>query len=86
MKHPKHGYEMMLPEAILKQTLESIEDLPSSQRAWLTQVYNGPAKSYPELQEQYAPARGHLNRLGYRPASDKSAPPVKRVRRGMGSY
>lgn len=30
MEHPKYGYEMMLPEAILRQTLETIEQLPKA--------------------------------------------------------
>jgi hypothetical protein len=86
MKHPKHDYEMMLPDAILKQTLASIEKLPKAQRSWLTQVYRGNIPSSPEIQEWYTEARTHLMRLGYVPASEELDKPVKRVRRGRGSY
>jgi hypothetical protein len=86
VKHPEYGYEMMLPDAIMNQTLESIESPYPAQRSWLTQVYRGlPAGSH-ELQESYAAAREHLFCIGYRLASEEPEKPVKRARKGGGSY
>jgi hypothetical protein len=86
-------YWNMIPaEILLIKTLEEIEKLSPSQRAWLTQVWRGLPGHSVEVQKWYDPddgrpnARQHLMRLGYRPASEEVKAPVRKARRGRGSY
>ena len=84
--HPQYGYEILLPSRIMRETLETIEQLTPHQRAWLTQVYRGLPRGYAELQEEYKEAREYLFRIGYVPASEEKAMPKRKTRRGRGSY
>jgi hypothetical protein len=86
MKHPQYGYEMMLPDAIVQLTLADVEKVYPAQRSWLTQVYRGLPDHSPQVQADYKEARDHLMRIGYRPASEEIAQPVRRARKGRGSY
>jgi hypothetical protein len=57
MKHPRYGYEMMLPDAILKLSLADVEKVYSAQRSWLTQVYRGLPDHSPQVQVDYKESR-----------------------------
>ena len=86
MEHPRYGYEMMLPDVIVRQTLQTIEQLPKAQRGWLTQVYHGNPSSDARVSEDYKEAREHLFRIGYRPASEEAEPVRRKARKGIGSH
>jgi hypothetical protein len=82
-------YWNMIPAEILRlRTLEEIEQLTPAQRGWLTQVWRGLPDHSVDVQKCYesSGAREHLMRLGYAPASEKVKAPVRKARRGRGSY